>query len=298
VRHVDLCSGIGGFALGFEWAQLSNPVLFCDSEEWCRKVLRKHWTDVPILNDVKELANDPTQIPDCDILTAGYPCQPFSLASPKRKGAEDPRHLWPYLLKIVTSKRPTWCVFENVYGHVSMGLDTVLNDLETQGYSARTFNVPALSVDANHKRERLWIVANARDSSGRDGEQRGTGENGSRGLDKGLGTPEATKTSRPSETSGTMANSNDSGNRTSEHESVINGEETHQGWNRQPLNRIGGLGKNGRWKWEPEPSVGRVAHGVSRRMDRIRGLGNAIVPQIAMQIGLAIKEMHTKNYET
>ena len=291
MRHVDLCSGIGGFALGFEWAQLSNPVLFCDSEEWCRKVLRKHWTDVPILNDVKELANDPTQIPDCDILTAGYPCQPFSLASPKRKGAEDPRHLWPYLLKIVTSKRPTWCVFENVYGHVSMGLDTVLNDLETQGYSARTFNVPALSVDANHKRERLWIVANARDSSGRDGEQRGTGENGSRGLDKGLGTPEATKTSRPSETSGTMANSNDSGNRTSEHESVINGEETHQGWNRQPLNRTGGLGKNGRWKWEPEPSVGRVAHGVPRRMDRIRGLGNAIVPQIAMQIGLAIKEM-------
>ena len=245
MRHVDLCSGIGGFALGFEWAQLSNPVLFCDSEEWCRKVLRKHWTDVPILNDVKELANDPTQIPDCDILTAGYPCQPFSLASPKRKGAEDPRHLWPYLLKIVTSKRPTWCVFENVYGHVSMGLDTVLNDLETQGYSARTFNVPALGVDANHKRERLWIVAN----------------------------------------------SNDSGNRTSKHESVINGEETHQGWNRQPLNRTGGLGKNGRWKWEPEPSVGRVANGVPRRMDRIRGLGNAIVPQIAMQIGLAIKEM-------
>ena len=326
MRHVDLCSGIGGFALGFEWAQLSNPVLFCDSEEWCRKVLRKHWTDVPILNDVKELANDPTQIPDCDILTAGYPCQPFSLASPKRKGAEDPRHLWPYLLKIVTSKRPTWCVFENVYGHVSMGLDTVLNDLETQGYSARTFNVPALGVDANHKRERLWIVANARDISGRDGESGSIGKNGSGGLDKGLRTTEATKTSRPSETSGTMANSegtrtgkndkglwsgtsgvsrgeetigakesmansNNSRNRTSEHESIINGEETHQGWNRQPLNRTGGLGKNGRWKWEPEPSVGRVAHGVPRRMDRIRGLGNAIVPQIAMQIGLAIKEM-------
>ena len=290
MRHVDLCSGIGGFALGFEWAQLSNPVLFCDSEEWCRKVLRKHWTDVPILNDVKELANDPTQIPDCDILTAGYPCQPFSLAG-NRQGTQDPRHLWPYLLKIVTSKRPTWCVFENVYGHVSMGLDTVLNDLETQGYSARTFNVPALSVDANHKRERLWIVANARDISGRDGESGSIGKNGSGGLDKGLRTTEATKTSRPSETSGTMADPNDSGNRTSEHESVINGEETHQGWNRQPLNRTGGLGKNGRWKWEPEPSVGRVANGVSRRMDRIRGLGNAIVPQIAMQIGLAIKEM-------
>lgn len=326
-RHVDLCSGIGGFALGFEWAQLSTPVLFCDSEEWCRKVLKKHWTDVPILNDVKELANDPTQIPDCDILTAGYPCQPFSLASPKRKGTEDPRHLWPYLLKIVTSKRPTWCVFENVYGHVSMGLDTVLNDLETQGYSARTFNVPALSVDANHKRERLWIVANARDISGRDGEQRGIGENGSRELDKGLGATETVKTSRPSEAPGTMAdsestrtgknnkglwsgtsgvsrgeetsgakesmaNSNNSRDRTPEHEHIINGKKTDSGRKRQPLNRVGGLGKNGRWEWQPEPSVGRVAHGVPRRMDRIRGLGNAIVPQIAMQIGMAIKEVY------
>jgi hypothetical protein len=87
MSHVDLCSGIGGFALGFEWAGLSKPVLFCDIEPWSRKVLSKHWPDVPIADDVKELANDPARlVPDCDILTAGYPCQPS--VSPESKEAQ------------------------------------------------------------------------------------------------------------------------------------------------------------------------------------------------------------------
>ena len=158
-RHVDLCSGIGGFALGFEWAELSSPVLFCDIEPWSRKILAKHWPDVPIAEDVKELANDPDGlVPDCDIITAGYPCQPFSLAG-ERRGSEDDRHIWPYILSIVEAKRPAWCVFENVYGHVSMGLDEVLSDLEGQGYAARPFIVPACAADAPHRRDRVWIVA-------------------------------------------------------------------------------------------------------------------------------------------
>ena len=123
LAHVDLCSGIGGFALGFQWAGLSRPVLFCDIEEWSRKVLAKHWPDVPISNDVKELASDPRRlVPDCDILTAGYPCQPFSLAG-KRRGEKDDRHIWPEIFAIVQAKRPRWCVFENVSGHINMGLD-------------------------------------------------------------------------------------------------------------------------------------------------------------------------------
>jgi len=133
VRHVDLCSGIGGFALGFEMAKLSVPVLFCDVEPWCRRILKKHWPTVPVAEDVKVLANDPARfVPDCDIITAGYPCQPFSQAG-KRQGEEDPRHIWPSIFKIVASKRPTWVVFENVYGHISLGLDAVLADLESEG---------------------------------------------------------------------------------------------------------------------------------------------------------------------
>ena len=158
MRHVDLCSGIGGFALGFEWAGLSRPVLFCDIEEWPRKILAKHWPDVPIAEDVKELANDPDRnVPDCDILTAGYPCQPFSFAG-ERRGTEDDRHIWPYILSIIQAKRPAWCVFENVYGHVTLGLDEVLSDLERESYATRPFVVPACATDAPHRRDRLWII--------------------------------------------------------------------------------------------------------------------------------------------
>ena len=160
--HVDLCSGIGGFALGFEWAGLSRPVLFCDIEPWSRKVLRKHWPDVPIAEDVKELASDPDGlIPDTDprrtILTAGYPCQSFSLAG-KRRGTEDDRHIWPYIFSIIQARRPAVCVFENVYGHVTLGLDQVLSDLEGEGYATRPFIVPACAIDAPHRRDRLWII--------------------------------------------------------------------------------------------------------------------------------------------
>ena len=159
MAHVDLCSGIGGFALGFQWAGLSKPVLFCDIELWSRQILRKHWPDVLIAEDVKELANDPDGlIPDCDILTAGYPCQPFSLAG-ERRGTEDDRHIWPEIFTIIKAKRPTWAVFENVYGHVSMGLDEVLSDLEGSSYAVRPFIVPACAVDAPHRRDRVWIIA-------------------------------------------------------------------------------------------------------------------------------------------
>ena len=129
LKHVDIFSGIGGFPLGFEWAGLSAPSMFCEIDPWCRQVLGKHWPTVPITNDVKELANDTENlVPDCDILTGGYPCQPFSVAG-KQKAHEDDRHLWPYLYQIITRKRPTYAVLENVYGHIGLGLDTVLLDL-------------------------------------------------------------------------------------------------------------------------------------------------------------------------
>jgi len=243
MRHVDLCSGIGGFALGFEWAELSRPVLFCDIEPWSRKILAKHWPDVPIAEDVKELANDPDGIvPDCDILTAGYPCQPFSVAG-QRKGQEDDRHIWPYIRKIVAQKRPTWCVFENVYGHISLGLDEVLSDLEVEGYAARTFIVPACATDAPHRRDRLWIIAkNVAYANGKSGE--------------------------------------------AQHQRCVLGEQNSKGAARGYTN---GSVQKGRF-WLPEPPVGRVANGIPRRVDRLRGLGNAIVPQIAMRIGMTIKE--------
>ena len=315
LRHVDLCSGIGGFALGFEWAELSSPVMFCDIEPWSRKILNKHWPDVPIAEDVKELANDPRRlVPDCDILTAGYPCQPFSVAG-KQKGTEDDRHIWPYILRIVAHKRPSWVVFENVYGHVALGLDQVLSDLEAEGYSSRTFIVPACGVDAPHRRDRLWIVGHTEDN-GRDGRTETTGREGQTHQQ----IERLSVRSEPSRPSEDVAYTDLSGRQQSHEEmagqspeqldcsSFQSREDVAYTNNEGPQGRVhrrqdsgweselgyagcgsSTHGQSDENKWTAEPNVGRVAHGVPKRVDRIKGLGNAIVPQIAMNIGLAIR---------
>ena len=340
LRHVDLCSGIGGFSLGFEWAGLSQPIFFCDIEKWCRDILHQHWPDVPIAEDVKELANDPTQIPDCDILTAGYPCQPFSAAG-KRKGEEDDRHIWPYIRKIVAHKRPTWVVFENVYGHVSMGLDKVLSDLETDGYTTRPFVVPAAGVDAPHRRDRVWIVGYTQN----DRCEGGSEANGREGqTHQQVERPSVW--SEPSRPSSDVANTYDPRDRTQRHEADRDWPQNVKGWekqsqsqpsrhsenvadtndqrpqrglrgwsdeewqgehgyagrssaaHRQPSEdqshakpRLGGMG-DGLSYWLDEPTdIPRIKHKPYDKANRIQGLGNAIVPQVAMQIGLTIKRI-------
>jgi DNA (cytosine-5)-methyltransferase 1 len=318
MSHVDLCSGIGGFALGFEWAGLSKPVLFCDIEPWSRKVLAKHWPDVPIAEDVKELANDPNGlIPDCDILTAGYPCQPFSVAG-KQRGAKDDRHIWPEIFTIVQAKLPAWCIFENVLGHISLGLNQVLSDLESKGYAVQPFVVPACAVDAPHRRDRVWIVAyadNTRQSaSARRGENcrnksrhntgrlrqnvgnagcvtkgqscGGFSEERRNGETQGQWSVEGHRLADTSENVADTDNEGSQGRLSGRQGAEWQGEHGHArcsgAAHRQPAKD---------W-WAVEPPVGRVAHGIPGRVDRLKGLGNAIVPQIAMQIGLTIKAVH------
>jgi DNA (cytosine-5)-methyltransferase 1 len=292
--HVDLCSGIGGFALGFEWAGLSRPVLFCDIEPWSRKVLRKHWPDVPIAEDVKELANDPNGlIPDTDprrtILTAGYPCQPFSLAG-ERRGTEDDRHIWPYILSIVQRKRPSWCVFENVYGHVSMGLDEVLSNLEGQGYATRPFIVPACATDAPHRRDRVWIIGrNVADPGRKHGSERNTTTMDKNKVKRSSRSVHVKPSSaRQSKANVAHTNSQRLQGQRRELGLVSKREAKH-------TTRRGGKEVRARKVWLPEPPVGRVADGIPRRVDRLRGLGNAIVPQIAQRIGETILHGSSQN---
>jgi DNA (cytosine-5)-methyltransferase 1 len=286
MRHVDLCSGIGGFALGFEWVGLSKPILFCDIEPWSRQILRKHWPDVPIAEDVKELANDPDGlIPDCDILTAGYPCQPFSLAG-ERRGTEDDRHIWPYILSIVQAKRPSWCVFENVYGHVSMGLDEVLSDLEGEGYAARPFIVPACAADAPHRRDRVWIIA--RNVGDTKNERHDSGSNTQRKRSTHQQEQRLGVWSKPSRPSENVAHTDSAQQQGRWISSRIHKEHTKPNSGSDPSRQ------QATQFWLAEPAVGRVAHGIPRRVDRLKGLGNAIVPQIAMRIGETIKQCETK----
>jgi len=274
MHHVDLCSGIGGFALGFEWAGLSKPVLFCDIEPWSRKILAKHWPDVPIAKDVKELALDPDGlIPDCDILTAGYPCQPFSVAG-QRRGTEDDRHIWPHILSIIQAKRPSWCVFENVSGHISLGLNEVLSDLESKAnYAVQTFHLGAVSVDAPHRRMRLWIIArNVGDTNCR----KRSGNNSGRPKQEESGTGFKTGCEDVAHANGQRGRSGNT-----EWQDAEAARQSSRG----PRNNSRGVET-----WNPEPRICRVSHGVPNRVDRLRGLGNAIVPQIAQRIGQVIKQ--------
>jgi len=361
MAHVDLCSGIGGFALGFEWAGLSKPVLFCDIEPWSRKVLAKHWPDVPITDDVKVIANDPDRfIPRTDprktILTAGYPCQPFSVAG-KQRGTEDDRHLWPFISQIIAHKRPAWCVLENVYGHVALGLDEVLADLEAQDYATRAFIVPACSVNAPHRRDRIWVIGRNVGNSEYDGSSAAT-VSGKHGKDEtgckegqsqaeqfeGASEPghdamvahasggewpagakkprvlssmqaDRAVTNNISGRSENVADTNGKGlqghleQQTKSADTFVGcGENVADTDNEGSQGRVSGRqgaewqGEHGHARcsgaahrqpaknwWAVEPAVGRVAHGIPGRVDRLKGLGNAIVPSIAMQIGLTIK---------
>jgi DNA (cytosine-5)-methyltransferase 1 len=160
LRIFDICSGIGGFSLGLEATQRFETVAFCEADKWCQKVITKHFPGIPIYEDLIELSKDEEAIrtiPDADIYTAGIPCQPFSVAG-RKKGEEDPRHLWPYLFEIIKHKRPTYTIIENVGGFVNVALDSVCFELESEGYSTRSFVLPAPSVNAPHQRQRVWCI--------------------------------------------------------------------------------------------------------------------------------------------
>lgn len=158
MRHLDLFSGIGGFALAAQWVwgDKHEIVSFCEIDKFCQKVLKKNFGDVPIHDDIKTLKGD--KFGTVDIISGGFPCQPFSCAGHKR-GREDDRYLWPEMLRIIQEARPRWIIGENVAGIEYMDFDSMLAELETKGYAIEVFDIPACAVGMLHKRRRWWIVA-------------------------------------------------------------------------------------------------------------------------------------------
>lgn len=157
---LDLFSGIGGFSLGLERAGMKT-VAFCEIDAFCRQVLTRHWPHIPVYGDIRQLTARRLHhdgIPSIDLICGGYPCQPFSVAG-KQRGHDDPRHLWPEMYRLIREIRPRWVICENVAGHVELGLDAVLSDLDDAGYAATPFVIPACAVGAPHRRDRVWIVA-------------------------------------------------------------------------------------------------------------------------------------------
>lgn len=275
MRHLDLFSGIGGFALAasWVWGVEHEIVSFCEIEEYPRKVLKKHWPDVPCHHDIKTLRGD--NFGTVDLLTGGFPCQPFSVAG-KQGGSTDDRHLWPEMFRVIQEAKPTWIIGENVAGLINtMEFEQCFIDLESEGYEVQAFIIPACAKNAIHRRDRVWIIAN-RHSIGskrlqhkleKFSEVRQGGENNAKDCQY---VPPYSVCKR----------------------------QQGQGWPPEQLNKT----EDGDWKvnrafnalrWPTKPAVRGRNDGVSRRLDkdRLKGLGNAIVPQCVVPIMQAIKDI-------
>ena len=291
LTHLDLFSGIGGFALAARMAGNIKTVAFCEREAYAQQVLKKHWPDLPICDDIHHLkGNDYGPI---DLVTGGFPCQPYSLAG-ERRGNDDDRALWPQMLRVIHEARPTWVIGENVPGIISLALDGVLADLEREGYACETFAIPACAVDAKHRRNRIWIVAHCESIGRREGRQ---------------GRFDSSLPRQRKQTLQALADAN--GGRLkqcvpakraiSEPDGLgegIAGDVSHAhqtGCQQQRRNCSNGAEcatAECSDRWLPEPDMGRVAHGIPSRVDRLKGLGNAIVPQVAAALLSKIVEVH------
>ena len=277
MRALDLFSGIGGIALAAEWAGIETAA-FCEIEPYCRRVLSRHWPGVPIYEDVRELTRERLErdgVMDngaIDLICGGYPCQPFSVAG-KRRGAEDDRHLWPEMFRLVQELRPAWVLGENVAGHIHLGLDDVLADLESEGYSCRAFVLPACAVGAPHRRDRVFIVAHTE----------------SPGLPlRRVPVGNETEGPRPQ----CESEDRESGGRATQSRMGrdVDGVST-------PLDRTLWPAAFGEPQYEWEPP--RVATGIQNRVPRLKALGNAVVPQQVYPILRAIREVtHLDNFRT
>ena len=325
MTHGSLFSGIGGFDLAAEWIGWQN-IFNCEWEEFPRKVLKHHFPNAKQYEDIREF-NATGYAGRIDILSGGFPCQPYSTAG-KRLGKEDERHLWPEMLRVIRECSPRWVVGENVRGLVnwSGGLvfEEVCADLEACGYSVQPFILPACAVNAPHRRDRVWFVAHAtgvRNTSPRkSGDVERQRSEGAEGAQKGRGRSE--RLNGLFRFSRVVVDSNDK--RTGAGFGQIQGahgevsqrnddaEPCHAGdWNapdtddrRRPQNSV----RAGREKltvqtWSKFPTESPICggdDGLPRewdgitfpkwRAESIKAYGNAIVPQVAFQIFEAIRD--------
>jgi DNA (cytosine-5)-methyltransferase 1 len=233
LKVLDLFAGIGGFSLGLERTGGFETIGFCEVDKKAQAVLKKHWPEVPIYDDVTKLTKDDID-GTVDVITGGFPCQDISLAG-KGAGLEGERSgLWWEFHRLIKELQPKWVIAENVSALRSRGLDQVLRSLSEIGYDAEWHCIPASAVGAPHRRDRIWIVAYPN--------QLGTQVQAS-----------GKHTSKP----------------------MLRG--SSEDWK----TTVGGF-------WSTEPNVGRVANGVPKRVDRLKQLGNAVVPQIPELLGRVI----------
>lgn len=322
MRVLSLFSGIGGFDLACEWAGM-EVVGQVEIDEYCRKVLKKHWPNVKRLNDIFEIKGD--EFGTVDLIVAGVPCQPASCAG-KRRGTEDDRWLWGEALRVVRTAKPMWCVFENPTGILSLQggipFEDILVALEAEGYEVQPFIIPASAVGAPHQRERVFIVAHSPGAQCQPGTERehdnadrpGAAQLGNateQGLqdrrDPQVGEPGTEQ--KPERPDRGPAQSRLGGN-FARFSAGMDGHwpagwwptPTTRDWKdgsaksceNVPVNAL--LGRAVHWpsgpgsqqhEWEPP----RIAKGVPHRTQRLKALGNAVCPQQIFPILKALYEI-------
>lgn len=314
---LSLCTGYGGIERGLELAGLEHRVVaHVEIEAFAAANLVSKMEDgklvpAPVWTNLKTL---PVEVfrDRVSILVGGYPCQPFSSAG-KRLGEEDPRHLWPYILGIIKAIRPVRCFFENVEGHISLGLREVISDLESLGYKTTWGIFSAREVGAPHQRKRVYILADSSRNGGGRELRNLSSENESIEKPKKhwKNSPRLPDDAGENAGANILADSDSTRLRQSDQEDARQSSEQSdsggfqsgnladaisegsQGWlhrrkdkERQSELRYAGRGSPARQQqgygaWPPEPSVGRVVDGCADRVDRIRLLGNGVVPQTA-----------------
>lgn len=289
LKVLDLFSGIGGFSLGLERAGFET-VAFCEIEKYPRRVLKKHWPDVPIFEDVRTL--DGKQFRGTvELICGGFPCQPFSFAG-RRRGKEDNRHLWPEMLRLIREIKPAFIIGENVAGFIRMALDDVLLDLESEGYTCQTFIIPACAVGAVHRRDRVWIVASSHQSKRlilpNSCKEQGCIHDTNPDLSRRRKSDKKmeNKASKQFDCLGLQSRQTDT---YSCHDGL-------QGRAKKQVSGVahiqGELVRRGETIGimfdASEPAILGVCDGFPGRVDRVKALGNAVVPQIPELIGRAI----------
>jgi len=259
----SLFSGIGGIDLGFERAGM-QCLWQSEIDPYCNQILAAHWPDVSNFGDIREIGKH--NLPDIDLLCGGFPCQPYSVAG-KRKGKADERNMWPEVYRLIYELKPKWFVGENVPGLLTFTyFKKICNDLESAGYEVISLEFPAAAIGAPHLRYRVFIVAYS-DKSGLEGRI-------SKSLQKCSG-------QRVTWASNTPMADTDSNNQLRRCSNVQMGRSRKQ-------SQVKKANNTGTTQWVIEPNVGRVANGIPARVDRLRALGNAVVPQVSEWIGRII----------
>ncbi|MFP5432044.1 MAG: DNA cytosine methyltransferase, partial [Alphaproteobacteria bacterium] len=282
LRVLDLFSGIGGFSLGLERTGGFETVAFCEIEEFPRRVLAKHWPEVPCYHDVRELTADRLAADGIavDVICGGFPCQDISYAGLGAGLAGARSGLFYEVSRLIGELGPSYIILENVGALLSRGLDAVLGTLASVGYDAEWHCIPASALGAHHRRDRVWIIAYPK-SDGQPWRAVGDKNGNPTEACEVRVRPEFTGDGAIDE-QGALANTCILDEQ--RFVACISDAQKRPG----QVERSAGPCRDGFGWWRAQPGMGRVADGIPDRAHRLKGLGNAVVPQIPELIGRAI----------